>query len=301
MATAKFNVQLGMGGRYKAEVYDAQGNLKRESEWTDNLITNSAFNNWFDTTSVVGFSLSYCQVGTDNTTPDPSDTQLGSMIAETASANTASFSQQTSVAPFYTQVERTWTFGLGDVVGNISEVGIRSGSGTGGYLVSRALFLDGMGSPTTITVLADEQLRITYQMRCQFPDQDIVTTVDGYSVTLRACEVDDSNYWNPTVSWRFSPSNNSIAGRAYTGVIGSITGNPSGTSYSSSSFSSSTYVADSLTRTSTVIWDITTANDSLQSFDMYAGHRWQFQVSPTVDKTADDQLTIELTTSAARV
>lgn len=63
---------------------------------------------------------------------------------------------------------RTLPFSLGDKVGTFSEVGLYTSSSTGTFIAGQ-LIKDELGNPTTITVLADEQLVITYTLEWTVP------------------------------------------------------------------------------------------------------------------------------------
>ena len=70
--------------------------------------------------------------------------------------------------------------------------------------VLRALILDGGGSPTTLTILSDETLDVTYTIRVYPPTTDVTgsITLDGvsYGYTIRPCNVSTSGtgsyYWD---------------------------------------------------------------------------------------------------------
>ena len=74
--------------------------------------------------------------------------------------------------------------------GNLSEVGV---GWTGGACFSRALIVDGVGTPTTITVLGDEILDVTYEFRRSWPTGDGTATLTvnavNYDVLWRALSV----------------------------------------------------------------------------------------------------------------
>lgn len=90
------------------------------------------------------------------------------------------------------KAEYEFLFDIGQLVGNFSELGLyynaaaTSTSPNSDYYVNyssrkdvhtRLLITDGMGDPTTITVLADEQLKVTYTLEGR------ITTADEAQVT----------------------------------------------------------------------------------------------------------------------
>lgn len=71
---------------------------------------------------------------------------------------------------------------IGAIVGNISEVGVRLGLIIGSAVDSRALIVDSQGSPTTITVTAEDKLVISYTLKYIIPTQQHVSVVDFLGV-----------------------------------------------------------------------------------------------------------------------
>lgn len=101
----------------------------------------------------------YVHVGTGSVAPTYSDTSLGNFLASAfASWNTGT--PVLNVNVYEKEASAVFTFALGAVVGNLSELGVASAGGSG--LQTRALFKDVLGDPTTVTVTALDQLVITY-------------------------------------------------------------------------------------------------------------------------------------------
>lgn len=65
---------------------------------------------------------------------------------------------------------RTMAFSLGEKVGTFSEVGIYNHRTTGTFVAGQ-LIKDEFGDPTTITLLADEQLIVTYTLEWTVPNK----------------------------------------------------------------------------------------------------------------------------------
>lgn len=164
-----------------------------------NLITNGGldrmggFDDW----------LTWCQVGSGSTAPNVNDTALVSRVAGTSSV-VSPLSGVQSTPPYYTWNRKTFRFSEGAAAGNLSEVGI--GWASSASLLSRALILDTLGNPTTITVLADESLDVTYEFRFypKTTDDTGTVTLTGniggvYNWTMRAANVtsnDNGFGWN---------------------------------------------------------------------------------------------------------
>lgn len=121
--------------------------------------------------------LSYCSIGTSSVTPNASQTKLIGLLRTT---NLDARSQQTganSDDPLnpYVWKRVTKRFNPSGSNANISEVAFGSTS-DGSTAFNRALIKDAGGSPTTITLLADEYLDVVYELRIYPPMQDITGT-----------------------------------------------------------------------------------------------------------------------------
>lgn len=108
----------------------------------------------------------YLHIGTGNTTPSFSDTSLVNELANVLATNSGTgWVPSTSVLvgdSYQKEVSFTFEFPFGSVVGNVAELGISPSASTGVDLHTRALFKDGGGLPTVITVTALDQLVVTY-------------------------------------------------------------------------------------------------------------------------------------------
>jgi len=125
------------------------------------------------------------QVGTGGTTPDFNDVNLDSFLAQ---SNSGSWVASTSVltgTDYVKESSAVFSFDIGDVVGNIAELGVYPGSGD---IQTRALFKDGAGDPTTIPVTATDQLIVTYFVKktiSMIPvTSSVLADVDGVSTTI---------------------------------------------------------------------------------------------------------------------
>ncbi len=177
----------------------------------------------------------YVWVGSGNTAPLPTNTTLANLVAKSSSPSPRIPNDYgvNGTAPYYTYSRQGFRFNAGDAAGNLSEVGLGSSS----ILFTRALIKDANGVPTTLTILPDEILDISYTVRIYAPVQDVVgsITLGGnlggtYSYVMRASAVTTHGYGN-TYNWAAMRSAN-YAGSAivYTGPIGTITQSPSGSS-----------------------------------------------------------------------
>lgn len=157
----QFKAHMGLSGAFtNIETVAPDGSVRRRIKGPKNLITDIGL---LRLAGIIGPVYSFCRVGTGNSVPQPSDRQLDNQIGW-AGAGVASATEGTNLAEGYKWLRITWTFPLGAVVGNVSEIGT-GWAASGETLFSRALVKDEAGNPTAITVLEDEQLRVTWEHR----------------------------------------------------------------------------------------------------------------------------------------
>lgn len=164
--TVNVESMVGVGGVYSFAVYGPGGELRRKAlaHESPNLITNAGLD---ALGGKHGLDYQrYCCVGSGSTTPAVTDTAIESLVAaaDYSTAKQAGTYGTESASPYYTWISRTWRFGEGVATGNLSEVTV-GWSATGAGVFSRALILDELGDPTTLTILADETLDVTYEFR----------------------------------------------------------------------------------------------------------------------------------------
>lgn len=119
---------------------------------TDNLITRGGMES-------LGSLSGRLFVGTGSSTPLFSNTALDSPLTSAAGAGWNDIASTLSGTNYIKESRNIITFPIGAVVGNISELSL---SNSGQDSDTRALFKDGAGDPTTITVTAQDQLVVTY-------------------------------------------------------------------------------------------------------------------------------------------
>lgn len=181
-----------MAGRYKLKVLRSDGSVRLETDWFDNLITNNGLDQIMNVPGGV-YGIAYlfvnCFVGTGSATPLFTDGSLQAYLA-TASANSSTSLIYVAGPPPFWYVQYYYRFAVGTATGNLSEIGIGH---TPTNMFSRALIVDGGGSPTTITVLADELLDVTYEFRVYPPTADstfaFVLNGVSQSVTSRSYDI----------------------------------------------------------------------------------------------------------------
>jgi hypothetical protein len=254
-----------------------------------NLITDIGLNRMGTNADYLG----RCYVGSSSAVPVVTDTAMGNLIAWTATISTSSTGIH-STSPYYAWVIKTYRFAEGVAAGNLSEVGIGYLDGTYNRTFSRALIVDALGDPTTITVLSDETLDVTYECRL-YPKE----TDDTGSVTL-------TGNIGGTYDWIFRPARINTANNfpqfmsyidfasAFDGNIGAITSYPAGNVLTLSS-AAKTYVAYSNEIGYTISASLTQGNltGGIRSILLRAGpQQLQVQFNPKIPKTATDILTL---------
>jgi hypothetical protein len=168
------SLESKIAGEYNIVIKKPDGTTK-ETGWFHNLILNSGLDRMAidDPFNPI---IDCVRVGTGNSTPIPTQTQLDAEIAHISGG--PNFHAQSVVnadTPTYaTTWQYGWAFAQGAVIGNIQEVGI---GGDTGPLFSRSLILDPSGNPTTITLIAIDQLIVYYRLTMSPPVTDGAGTV----------------------------------------------------------------------------------------------------------------------------
>lgn len=273
-----------------------------------NLITDGGMDHIYNTLGIGTLStkdmFALCFVGTGNTTPAFSDSQLVAFLAQDNGAVTSSTVYVNDSDGHYWRHLRTYRFNAGTATGNIAEVGIGRRND---LLFSRALILDGGGLPTTITVLADEYLDVTYEFRNYIDPNtySVVATISGvpYDVDYLPSDVDNApNIMYPIAG---SPSGSGIMRVYPTDVLGTLTGVPTPNSPAEADLGLTigSYISGSYYVDLTGDYTLSQANftggiGSMQIECMQA--KYQFNFSPKIPKDATKVLSLTVRLSWAR-
>lgn len=200
-----------------------------------NLITNTGLD-----LIGVGSDINTCVVGTGSTAPANTDTALVAQIGTTNSITTSVTSY--NVSPEYGQRATTFRFAAGVATGNVTEVGVKSGTS----LYARALILDGVGAPTTFVVASGEALDVTYIQRIVPPVADASGSVTINAITYGwVARPANVGSWMNCISGVYTSSGLAITG--YAGAIGARASSPGG-STSGSAVVANAYSPGSKTR-----------------------------------------------------
>jgi hypothetical protein len=290
-------------GKYQLIVRDAYGVEKRRTPWFDNIILDSGLNRWG-----TGVIIAGAAIGTGTSAPAASDVGLQTQTHYTTTTGTGAGLAAGS-APNYNNTRTiVYRTALGALDGNYSEVGVGWASGS---MFSRALILDGGGSPTTISVSSSEQLDIVYQLSVYPPLVDTgpsAVTISGvsYTITGRASIV---SAISGVGSWGVQLSNPAMrlwggSFIGYNGAIGAITGSPGGTPTSGDGSSTNAYSNNSLTLTGMLTASLTAGNVAgglssvVCSWDSQCS--FQYGVSPAIPKDGTKTLSLNYSYSWAR-
>ena len=212
-------------GYYSFKQYNSEGieqdlrlKIKEENE---NLIVNSGLDALGSSSNLF---LS-CSVGTSNTPVLPTQTSLINQIATTTrKQGSVQVGSVVGIGESYTYIRQTFRYNQGEATGNLNEVGIYSQ----GFFLSRALIVDPLGNPTTLTVLADEWLDITYELRFYINHSELTFNfeLEGINRVVRLIPALVNDSPSSTYATNNILTTNSY-GTVYEGVIGDVTGKPS--------------------------------------------------------------------------
>jgi hypothetical protein len=289
-------------GRYMLRVIDAAtGGVVRETPWFDNIILDAGLNRWGTGTIITGAAI-----GTGTSTPAATETGLQSQTVFTTTVGTGT-GIVSGVTPNFNNT-RTFIYrtALGALNGNFTEVGVGWASGS---MFSRALILDIGGNPTSIAVTSAQQLDIFYQLSIFPPLTDFAATVGisgtDYGVTGRAAGVTSTA---GTGAWSVGVEEITHLGRlnnVYTGGLGAITANPSGTSYSGAyTAATNAYVNNSLSRTGSSSYSLTQGNLAGGARSVAAAWAgigsFQYEFDPPIPKDATRSMVLNWSVTWAR-
>jgi len=218
-------VTMGIKGFGRFVLRDLMGRIVQDTGWIPNVITNSGMAFIRDSTAY----KAYCGLGTSNTTPAITDTDLTTPLPTRVS--NASLLADAWSGTSYRYERKSWRFGSGVNTGAIREAAVFPGPT--GDCFSHFLAVDGSLTPITITKGVDNILDVYYEVRNYPPTGDATGAIDitgvSYDYTLRACQVGNGT------DWKGVDSREILSGTigtmvVYDGNIGATTGSPSGTS-----------------------------------------------------------------------
>lgn len=223
-------ISVGMCGYFRLQIRRPDGRVRWDSGFFANKVLDSGRNNM----ATQANWLSDCQVGTSSVTPTAVQTGLVEFVAGTDVIESIQ-SGSNGVAPYFGWKRITFRFAQGAALGNLSEVGVGWDKVAGANLVSRALIIDPVTqNPTTVSLLPDEVLDVTYEFRYYAPEEDIYgpqATLNGVVYdTITRPALATSSIWYQFIGSQieeYSPFTSSW--QAWSGELGTVTQTPSGT------------------------------------------------------------------------
>lgn len=272
---------------------EIEGSRRVLADWFPNLITNQGLDRLGLNDS---FIFSTIHVGSGSTAPAFTDTQLQSFVAGVTTQQGVS-SGNSSSAPWYGYRREIRRFSAGVAAGNLSEVGA-AWQVTNGGLFSRALIVDSMGNPTTITVLGDEILDVTYELRYYAPVDDLTGSIvlDGqtYSWVSRARNANSA--WQPGNTLSFSGASFSVQS------LTAVTASPNPNVDSTGTPSTIGYTNGSYAKSGTTVWGLTLGNNGACKTLLLnlSGCQYQLEFTPAIPKNLSRILTLSFRASWAR-
>lgn len=193
----------GIKGEIRSiQIIRKDGSVRQKLGPYPNLITDAGLNaiGAHGSTTKLGGLFNHLGVGTGNTAPANDQTTLVAQVGARSSSN-GGFSDVTVSGPAYAywECERTREFAPDTVDGvALAELGYFNAS-SAGIMVMRQLIRDDVGAPTTITLDAEEILRIIYAWRLypQIVLTESIIDVAGVSTTIqsRAQRIDEDFMW----------------------------------------------------------------------------------------------------------
>lgn len=291
--------KIAMRGRYKLAVHREDGTVKQLVTF-NNLITDFGLNEFGRNSS----RYFYMALGKGTSAPSVSDTTLTDTTLVNAGTAATTVSRQTpgTVPPLIGRVTWSQQSELGNLAGTWTEIGFGPGSTPASFRTfSRALIQDGLGNPTSITILPNEYLTCTYTLELVVPETDSVTVVGGRTLTTRAAYASGSAWTHP-----YSGSQMSVIDprsiMCYSGTIADIISGPAGPLGSGVLAEQDAYVNGSFERSGTAVFGPDQANGTINSLGIGISGQIRFQVgvSPAIVKTNTQSLTIRFKVSWGR-
>lgn len=303
-----------LSGRFILKAGKADGSGERTLADFTNMVLDSGLDLLFTGASGSGY-YGYAYVIGNGTLPEaPEQTALVSPFASVMGAINSgrSFSMFAGAdgAPYRIEVSQTKRFPAGQAQGVISEVG--TGPGVSLPLFSRALVRDAEGNPTTIEVLSDEYLDMTYVLTVHVDVTDKPFTLNlssgAHDGVLRPARMLSAPSGNFLSNWLLGSVQGGAGSVISTGGLGPVEGRIGGTSAAAifSVVESSEYTPGSFYRDATLEYGLTTANQlgeagiSAINTTFTHWHEYQMSFDPPIPKTPQRIFRIKLRVSLAR-
>lgn len=315
------SIQFKASGSFQLIVHSGDPDFPRiDTGQFRNIITNNGLNALLGGGASTSILWLRPVVGSGNATPSLTDTSLQSFIAGALTTATEfSTTRSYDAEPYKMEYTFRWRFAAGQVVGNVSEVGLaNSGSppNAASPLFCRSLVKDSLGNPTTITILPGESLDIIYKISVfpgSFASGTFDQLIDGVTVpTTYSIGPSNMASASTTVGWREGDSSGLSPLRPYasdtedittaysTGVIGGAGSPPAGMPYRMTSATASSINLSDHYCDFTYSAGLDSANISIGSIAMsMALGSYKMSLSPPVVKTNEKTYSITVRVGVA--
>lgn len=293
------NISLNLAGRFRLKKIK-KGRDVYVGEWFKNIITDNGLNLIPNSDT----KFWYCCAGAGSDTPLNTDIAIQSFLGGSPASTGGDEGLNTSEN--YSYIRKVYQFDVGAVVGNVSELTIGPNA-NGSNIFSRSLVKDQQGVPTSISVLADEQLIVEWEYRVYQPVTDFSGSVDGFSYVMRACNINSPFFWGSLSSqlqYVTSSGNSQNTASAFVGgSLGSVSSAPSGTRFDRSQITVAGYVTNSFSLSASISWNPSSFSGEVTCFrySLTSGFgTWQFSIDPGINKTLDDKVEVDVSISWSR-
>jgi hypothetical protein len=267
------------------EVINADGSIDQSCyRPSDNIITDVGLDMFASGVNSWTLWYAYFCIGTGTTEPATTDTRLTNETYRAtcayASYDTSTFSSAGS-DPYYITLQRGVQTPLGALNGTYGEIGFSINATANSNILSKHLFKDELGNPTTITVSSAQQLRLKYILIFNLtPSSQITGTVNidgigniGYTAGWQDTATMKTGIF-PYILW--FPSNNSNVNHMSLyrsdfsfGLIGATHYHRDDLANVTST-TISTYVAGSYERYKTGYWNVDKGNGTI--YGLHVGY-----------------------------
>lgn len=290
-------VGCSVEGSYSFKAIKADGTERDLSEFIASDHKNMILDSGLDVFGKDNVSLMRgCSVGVGFDPVLPTQTTLSNQVASTQTKQ-QQVSGRTTTPPYFAYSRVIFRFGQGVAQGNLTEVGSYASNGV---LISRALIVDSAGNPATLTVLPDEYLDVTYELRFYQNLEDSVLDLSMYGLDFQV-RIRPSNV---TSSSGFGADSNLLTYQSWTdtyvynGAIGPITGGPTGSNLGFYLRSFTPYTDGTYKRGIIKSFGLNDANLSggiKSMFFSFNIQSWQAEFNPPIPKDAFKTLSLTFT------
>lgn len=265
----------------------------------NNLVLNNGLNLLFTAYLWDIFGYSYIGAGTGE--PLVTDTSLSNYKFGSAYRNSALNGNYQGIYRFS---RFTYRFNP-NIAGTYTEIGIGIASNS---LFSKSLIKDSNGNPISITLLSDEYLDVTYEVR--FYINTSTSTITNFNLgksihtlNIKPAYLNSTEYFDSPFSNIFMYSGGDFG--LFSGPVSpDTTGGPSGTGAFKSSYVFNPYVNNSFERTVRYIFNLNSQANNWPIKSIFANYGifglFQTEVIPDIIKTSSEVLTLDVKLSIGR-